>query len=69
MNGKQSPSGWLHASNYDLDRLLVRGFIMDLRGKGAPTADVLPKRLIGSLFDGDKVLALRDQVEIERVLF
>ena len=69
MNGKQSPSGWLRASNYDLDRLLIRGFIANLQGKGTPTTDVLPKRLIRSLLDGDKVLMLRDQVEMERVLF
>ena len=68
MNGKQSPSGWLHASDHDLNRFLVKGSIANLQGKGAPTADVLPERLIGSLLDGDKVLVLRDQVEVEGVL-
>ena len=55
----------MRASDHDLDRLLVRGSIANLLGKGAPTADVLPKQLIGSLLDGDKVLALRDHVEIK----
>ena len=68
LNGKQSPNGWLHASDHDLDRLLVRGSIMNLRGKGAPTANILLERLVGSLLDGDKVLVLRDQVKIKGVL-
>ena len=68
LNGKKSPSGWLRASDHDLDRFLVRGSIANLRGKGTPTADVLPKWLVGSLLDGDEVLALKDQVEIKGVL-
>ena len=42
---------------------------MDLRGKGAPMADVLPKQLVVPLLDCNKVLPLRDQVEVEGVLF
>ena len=69
LDGKQSPSRWLRASNYNLDRFLVRGSIANLCSKGTPMADVLPERLVVSLLTGDKVLALRDQVKVEGVLF
>ena len=55
--------------NHNLDRFFVRGSIANLCGKGAPTADVLPEWLVVSLLEGDKDLALRDQVELEGVLF
>ena len=52
----------LRTSDNDLDRLLVRGPIVNLLGEGAPAADVLPERLVGLLLDGDEVLVLRNQV-------
>ena len=69
LNAQQSASGWLCSSNNDFDRLLVRGPISDLSGKGMPAADVLPKWLVRLLSSCDKILALQDQVKIKRVLF
>ena len=33
-----------------------------------PATDILPEWLLGPLLDGDKILSLGDQVEVERIL-
>ena len=51
-----------------VDRLLLGGFIFDLGSYGTPTTDILPEWLVGPLPDGNKILLLGDQVEVERIL-
>ena len=43
---KQSPSSRLRTLDDYLDRLLVKGPVVNLRGEGAPVADVLPERSV-----------------------
>ena len=68
LNAKQCPSRQLHSLDDHLDRILLEGSTFDLGGCRGPATDILPEWLLGPLPDGNKILPLGDQVEVERML-